>query len=293
MDSPQHLRGRVRFLAGMAACNLILPMLAFASGPGEGVLLLIAAFAGLIAGQMAALCVWFVWAAGGLWLRVVQLALAAILLATAALLGLWAGAGFDLGPTSREDFKAAATTGLMLPPIALAVQVPLWLCCLVFDWRIVPQHDVTPPPPLSIRDLLSGTALVALALGSMRLLLAATQRGTDLEFASGFWQAWAISAVILAGTSALLILPMVAILLRPEANETAARGGCAFAAGAVGLAWLTMLLLAAQIGAGGRGPEGIAFLFLAVLVLTALGTLLAPLWMARSQGYRLKIGRGE
>src|SRR5262245_43775561 len=249
--------------------------------PGAVFVAMIAFLAGIIAAETGVLAMLLVWSPWPLWRKLtVHWAAARFLLAC------WA-AGFAI--MSRGDPYAASdmpqilvVTALALPPISLAVQLPLWLCRTAFGWRLVPTFS--PPPAerkLAISDLLAGTTVVAISLGCLRM---AVFNPRDLEL--GYWAGWGIGILTLAALSGLLLLPLVALVLRPKEDTTAVSLTLVFVAVLISLVVLPMLAMMSSMGPSPDG--GAALLAVSTFFIGFGGTLALPLWILRRQGYRLR-----
>jgi hypothetical protein len=277
-------------LLGAVNC-LLMPVIAAAGSPGFGIALLLAAMFGAIAAEAGVLAVWLVWCEWPLSLRLALHWLAALFLFGCWVLGSLAAWQADPYYPDRFLFqpKLVVATAAALPPISLAVQIPLWLCRLVFGWRLVRTAKSQRPPTeskLSIRDLLVGTSVVAASLGCLRLVALDPQ-----QIEARYWALWGLGVLALIAVSAVVLLSLVAIVLRPAASETAAALMLICSVGIFGAVFIPFLLAMRTIGPGIRPPPHEPFLVISVFLTSFGGTLAAPLWLARSYGYRLRFRR--
>jgi hypothetical protein len=98
---------------------------------------------------------------------------------------------------------------LSLPLAALAMQIPLWFLRCYLGWRFCRTDSVQiPPQPLSIRDYLIGTALVALSITCARL---APQPNWDT---ADYWPNWVNFGAVMAAMSLLGVVPAIYLVLR-------------------------------------------------------------------------------
>jgi uncharacterized membrane protein len=165
-----------------------------------------------------------------------------------------------------------------LPLVALAIQSPLWFARCYSGWRLTNSNlAATTARPLSIRDYLVGTAVVALSITFARLARPASWPLQD------YWPGWAIVFACFAGGGLLGVVPAMFLVFRLQN------------------AWLGIGLLLPYGAIVGAIVVGIDFafdwtlfpfrLFLATISISlplyvAIGALLARAW-----GYTLQFGR--
>lgn len=213
------------------------------------------------------------------------------------LMGLWAlglllfacwaaGVLFAEGFRGRRDWpwEMFYDLALILPLISLAVQAPLWMLKLYFGWRIELANAPVPdsnPKSLSIRDILFGTLVTALAIAAVRFVVS-SQSDLDLNF----WAAWGIGITFLAGASLLVLAPLMMLILRVDRPAVAFGAAAGYAVTAGIVATITWVAVEPGILKDSDFPT-----FFTLLISSAL-TPIAPLGIARWAGYRLRIGQG-
>ncbi|QDU29183.1 hypothetical protein ETAA8_42900 [Anatilimnocola aggregata] len=110
----------------------------------------------------------------------------------------------------------------LVPLIFLGAQVPLWIARTMFGWRLVRAANgplgeskpsaFSPEPHLTLRDLFSGTAIVAITLGIARL---ATGEQSALS-RSEFWLAAGLGSLGAAAISLISLLPLLRLFFSAE-----------------------------------------------------------------------------
>jgi hypothetical protein len=160
---------------------------------------------GIFAVQFGALSCWLVFGEARFWLR----------LPIAWLLGYSLGFTFLVSISWEQHYislKDELRTFLCATPlVALAAQLPLWGAKTYFRWRIArPAESLAPVRPLSIGDILVGTAVTALTVAAVRFIPHIDPQD------SSFWAGWAIAVPAVAGISFITILPALFFVLRIE-----------------------------------------------------------------------------
>lgn len=241
--------------------------------------LMVALGVGLIAGEIAALSTLLVWVNGVFLLR-----LLVVWSAAASYFAFWF-LGMLVSPIDgfeREIMIDVAIISLAaLPLISLSLQLPQWWMRIYLHWRLVGGEVMGEPRPresLSIRDMLSGTAIVALTLTATRFT-ADTQ-----EITPAFWLAWLIALGVLMAVGQFILMPLVLVILRWRSILLA----LAFTLLAP-LAVPLIMGIVSAVNGGGAGPSK-AYLLTYLAALGCLATASAPLWIARLAGYRLALG---
>ena len=87
-------------------------------------------------------------------------------------------AGLALGQPNQFR-QLSMMVGLSVPLMSIAAQLPLWIARQMFGWRLIrgEENDGTRRTPLSIRDLMTATVVVALALAVWSPVPMASQSG--------------------------------------------------------------------------------------------------------------------
>jgi hypothetical protein len=237
---------------------------------------LLLASVGCALAQMCLLAAWLAWSdqpfgqrLGWHWI------IAAILYA------VWA-AGLACGLPSRFVL-AGSLVGLSIPLVSIAAQLPLWFARQAFGWRLV-RDDASKAPgvrPLSIRDLMLATMLVALALAPARWV--PSPDGKEMG------TLWIVAFVAAATISTLTLLPATPLLLRTRQFQHGIWFACLYAVFWMTLPWVVVLIVRSRgIFAGPPLPVLIG---LSCLVLSFAATVILALAAARARGYRLAWGR--
>jgi hypothetical protein len=180
---------------------------------------------------------------------------------------------------------------LLVPILFYVCQLPLWFFRSLFCWRIarVQQGITEKAPRLSIAGILSATAVIALALGAVRLGPSLFQQIQPLAIIethqwwllTGGWAA-AVFAISLA------VLPLFTVALFRMKSPLLGMAGAA--------AWSALLFEAAitiyrQVIGG--WPFPFSWHLLAALVAGFTVSLVAPLLIVRLYGYRLLWGKSQ
>jgi hypothetical protein len=226
--------------------------------------------AGGMLGPVALLPAWLVWGSRPLPQR---LAFAVIFTVYFHLLW-WA----SLVLAGIRDVQLAVTILLLVPAISLSIAAPLALVRDVFRWRIA-TPNCPPPPPLGIRHLLIVTALVAGALGLIRLAHRIAAQSSD-----EFW----LDVSIVCGVSILVSLVMLIPLVWLTLGLRNSLVGALFV-GILAIGGATALLAVGSILE--IPPTTHFFVGIYLFSLSVTYTTSAGFWLARRAGYRLEIGR--
>jgi hypothetical protein len=167
--------------------------------------------------------------------------------------------------------------------VSIAAQMPLWIARQMFGWRLIrgDANEDAGPAPLSIRDLLTATLVVALTLALDRLAPSPDGKERGLIPLITFVMASAISTIAL--------LPAAALLLRIQPFRRALLFAGLYAAFWVGL--LGLVVLVARHGGLFRLPPPPVLAGVACLILSFAATVMLAAAAARARGYRLVRGR--
>jgi hypothetical protein len=265
----------------VAADGLMVPVLASLQGPPADVPAAVAlGIVGCVLAQGNLLAAWLAWGDVPFLRRLWTHWIIAIGLYLVWLVGMGLAVGDD--PDTPD---VAATVALGVPLISLAAQLPLWLVRYLLGWRLVRETaEAVPPsePPLSIRDLMLATLVVAAALALARL-------APLFDNAQELWRALGVGCMVACIISSIALLPAGVLLLRVRPFSRGLFFSGLYAAGLIGLVWIAVAvkwwydpaLLAPR--ALYVGLSSLMFTFAATLVLTGA--------IARGRGYRLTSGR--
>jgi hypothetical protein len=177
----------------------------------------------------------------------------------------------------------AEEVALSFPVAALVFQAPLWVLRVCFGWRWQREPDALANSEVhwSLKDLLAGTAWIALSLSLARLV----------EHEDGFWSAWIEFSKYAFLFSLFTVGPAMVLTLR----------GWSWRFGVLLFLLLDATLVGGFYGAGaihgGSGWSWRVSAFFLIRSLTpfhtyAMGLLLATL-VVRSLGYRLVMGHKD
>jgi hypothetical protein len=254
------------------ACDfLMVPVLAMVPArpiPGFPLLL---AIVGCVLAQGCLLAAWLVWSEQPFWRRLTWHWIVAVILYL-----VWAA---GLAVSRPSQFASASFVGLSVPLVSIAAQLPLWIARQTFGWRLIrgdPKND-TGLAPLSIRDLMTATLVVALALALARMAPSPDGKGLGMI--------WIIMFVMASAVSTIALLPAIALLLRTHAFQR----GILFA-GMYAVFWLVLLWLVLLVGRHQglfRPPLLAVRVGVYCLIVSFATTVMLAASAARARGYRL------
>ena len=265
-------------LIAISLASDFLMLLAFAMIPALPMVFfpILQAILGCTLAQGCLLAAWLAWGDQPFWQRLLRHWI------VAAILYLVWVAGLALGqPNQLRQFSMMV--GLSVPLMSIAAQLPLWIVRQMFGWRLIrgEENDGSRRAPLSIRDLMTATVVVALALALARLAPSPDGKPIGMLWAIMFGAATTVSTMTL-----LLVSPL---LMRTPRFGRGVLFACLYAAFWIGLLWLIVLV------AWGRGlfpPPPLAVLIgVSCFVLSFAATVILAAAAARSHGYRLTSGR--
>jgi hypothetical protein len=242
---------------------------------------LLQATVGCTLAQGCLLAAWLAWGDRPFWQRLLRHWIVA-----AILFLVWVG-GLALGQPNQFR-QLSMMVGLSVPLMSIAAQLPLWIARQLFGWRLIhremkagEQNDGTRHAPLSIRDLMTATVVVAAALALARL--APSPDGKPIGML------WVIMFGAATAVSTMTLLPVSPPLMRTPRFGHGVLFACLYAAFWIGLPWLIVLV------GWSRGlfpPPPLAVLIgFSCLVLSFAATVILAAATARSRGYRLISGR--
>jgi hypothetical protein len=251
---------------------------------------------GCILAQGCLLAAWLAWGDQPFWQRLLRHWIVAAILYLVWVAGLWmaglwvarlsaavlSGAGQALAQPNQFR-QLSMMVGLSVPLMSIAAQLPLWIARQMFGWRLIrgKGNDGTRRARLSIRDLMTATVVVAVALALARL--APSPDGQPIGML------WVITFGVAITISTMTLLPLSPLLMRTPRFGRGVLFACLYAAFWIGLPWMIVLV------AWGRGlftPPPLAVLIgLSCLVLSFAATVILAAAAARSCGYRLISGR--
>jgi hypothetical protein len=234
------------------------------------------AIVGCVLAQGCLLAAWLAWSDQPFWQRFRRHWIVAAILYL-----VWA-AGLAVSHPSQFAVTSSAV-GLSVPLVSIAAQMPLWIARQTFGWRLIrgdPKEDAG-LAPLSIRDLLTATLMVALALALDRLAPSPDNKPRGLIPLITFIMASAISAMAL--------LPAAPLLLRIQPFQRGLLFAGLYAAFWLGLLWLVVLV--ARRSGLFRLPPPPILTGVTCLILSFAATVMLAAAAARTRGYRLAWGR--
>lgn len=261
----------------LASDFLMVPMLTTVTGPSRiGGMVGVLAIVGCVLAQGCSLAAWLAWSEEPLWLRLAWHWIVAVILFSA-----WA-AGLGMGRVSQAG-EITLFVGLTVPLVSIGAQVPLWITRQSFGWRLVrgDRAQDSSPAPLSIRDLMTATVLVAISLALARL--APSPDGKPLG------KVWIVMFALAALGSTIALLPASPLLLRTRAFRRGILFAALYAAAWVSLLWL-VVLISRHWGLFQLPHMGIV-VGLSCLILSFATTVILAAAVIRARGYRLVWGR--
>jgi len=218
-------------------------VLAFAMIPALPMIFfpLMQATVGCILAQGCLLAAWLAWGDQPFWQRLLRHWIVAAILYLVWVAGLWVS-GQALGQPDQFRFRQISMmVGLSVPLMSIAAQLPLWIARQMFGWRLIrgEENDGTRRAPLSIRDLMTATVVVAVALALARL--APSPDGKPIGML------WVIMFGAATTVSTMTLLPVSPLLMRTPRFGRGVWFACLYAAFWIGPPWLVVLV------AWGRG----------------------------------------
>jgi hypothetical protein len=259
------------------ACDfLVVPILRFVPiSPILGFPLLLG-IVGCVLAQGCLLAAWLAWGDQPFWQRFTRHWTFAAILYLVWVAGLAAS-------HSDEFARVSSFVGLSVPLVSIAAQSPLWIARQVFGWRLIrgDRSINAGPAPLSIRDLMVATMMVALALAPARL----APSPDDKEFGG----LWIIIFVMASAVSTIALMPASALLLRTQQFQRGMVFAGLYAAFWLGLLWL-VILVARNTGLFHVPPLAVVLGF-SCLIISFAATVVFAAAAARAFGYRLVWGR--
>jgi hypothetical protein len=265
----------------LAADFFMVPALAMIPALPLAYFSLLQATLGCTLAQGCLLAAWLAWGNQPFWQRLLHHWIVAAFLYLVWVAGLWIA--LQTLAQGTQFRQISLMVGLSTPLISIAAQLPLWIARQLFGWRLIygKENDGTRRAPLSIRDLMTATVLVALALA-----LARGAPSLDGKPIGILWVPMFAAATII---SAMTLLPLGPVLMRTPRFGRGVLFATLYAAFWIGVPWLIVLV------AWGRGlftpPPLPVVLGLSCLILSFVATVILAAAAARSRGYRLITGR--
>ncbi|MBC8874113.1 MAG: hypothetical protein H8E44_32135 [Planctomycetes bacterium] len=194
----------------VVCCFSVVPLMDVCSPNDAGAFLVYMCF-GVIAAAAGLVAIGGAIGPGPILLRLgVSIGLAVLLFA-AWFLG-WAVSDSQINQINDHEKRVLLVALLCFPIVYVSIQIPLWIMRFAFSWRcefVGGTAAESELPPLTIRKLMIGTTLVALALAGARAAVSVAS-----EPPSEFWLVLAIVCASTAGVSLISTLPIVWSTLR-------------------------------------------------------------------------------
>ena len=259
------------------ACDfLMVPVLAMVQARPILSVPLLLAIVGCVLAQGCLLAAWLAWSDQPFWRRLTRHWIIAAILYLVWAAGLAVSRPSQFAPTGFF-------VGLSVPVVSIAAQMPLWIARQTFGWRLIrgdPKNDAG-LAPLSIRDLMMATGLVALALALARW--APSPDGKEIGMI------WVIMCVMASAVSTISLLPASVLLLRTQPFQRGILFAGLYAAFWVGLLWLVVLVGRHQ--GLFRTPPQPVIVGVSCLIVSFATTVMLAAAAVRARGYRLVWGR--
>jgi hypothetical protein len=193
----------------------------------------------LVVVQVIVLSLLLAWSEGRLWARLLVYWSCVLGIAGCVMGGLWFSTPLGHWLEGRQsstsafthDTEFSTTNGwsgvAAIPLLLLTFQFPFWLIRGLLGWRLQRLPIVAEDQPvkaqresLSISDLLTGTAIVAVCLGLLRLG-AVQEKGGEGTSGREFLIELAVSAVVVALALYATAVPLAALFLRDFRRDVA------------------------------------------------------------------------
>lgn len=231
---------------------------------------------GCVLAQGCLLAAWMAWSVRPFWQRFTRHWIVASILYLVWVAGL--------AVRHPNEFpRVSSFVGLSFPLVSIAAQTPLWIVRQMFGWRLVRggPSNVADPAPLSIRDLMVATVMIALAMALARL--APSPDGQEI---GGIW---IFMCVMASAVSTIALMPASALLLRMQQFQRGMLFAGLYAGFWLGLLWV-VILVARNTGLF-RVPPLAIVLGASCLIISFAATVVSAATAARACGYRLVWGR--
>ena len=266
----------------LACDGLMVPAISLLDGGGppyEPIAAIAFGSVGCVLAQGNLLAAWLAWGDGPFLRRLLAHWKIAAGLYLIWLVGLWIALHSE-----GEALQIAAAVALGVPLVSLAAQFPLWVARQWFGWRLVrEQTEAEQPgePPLTIRDLMFATVIVAVALALARL--------APFPDDGPVWPVWGVAAVVASVISSIALLPAGALLLGPRVLSRALQWSALYAGAWIALPWIIVAIV--RLYGIVKLPPRAVFVGLSSLMLTFASTLMLTAVIARDRGYWLTKAR--
>jgi hypothetical protein len=259
-----------------AVCNLLLGLaLPHLTMQTE---LIIGAAMGYIGAQAAVHAIWSVLGPWNRWIRPLLSALTALIL----FLLFWVGIAVE--EFGRSSFWEATWSFLCcLPLFLLATQLPLWFFRMWLRCRFVFRSDTestSATRPLSLRDLMLATVVVAMVFAAARLA-----KPEEVDSVAEFLLPVLLGAAVAGVISLCTTVPTV-FATHLARNTVVA---VTVAVGIEAVFFVSLIAIASLIE--GTSPPSDAFFYLTVVFVSYSVFLTGPILLSRLLGYRLVWGR--
>jgi len=182
---------------------------------------------------------------------------------------------------SSNARKVAIGIGVCVPLVSLGAQFPLWLARQWFGWRLVKanaSHVHSQESPLTIRDLMIATLVVAASLAIARLTPNIDGEGKAI------WPLWGVSFFAASFISTIALLPAGALLLRGPFRRGLTLS-CLYAGSFIAVEWLIIAIV--RLTGSAPLPLFAVCLGFSLVLFTFAATLILTAAIARSRGYYL------
>lgn len=284
-QGPKRLAVWLAIAAAFALLDFLLPpaFLSINGLPKDVSVVRFAAVLGMMGCTLAQgnlLAVWLVWSSDRFAPRLARH------WAAAACLYLCGLGGLAFSANSQNFRDISLTVAVLVPAVSLGAQLPHWIVRHYFGWRLVRADGEAAgerDAPLTIRDLLVATVVVAATLALARQLRW-IQPGND-----GRWVLVAIVMTIAGFISTIALLPAGVLLFKAKDFERGLTWSAVYVAAFLWLEWAIVGIL------WWYAPQFLlpyqVYVGLSSLMLCFAGTLIVVAWAVRADGYQLVSGR--
>ena len=242
----------------------------------------VSVFISLACASMFVVAAWSVFGVGAYWVRTLWAHLGGACVGLGYLVGLCLV--FSNGPGSWANFWDTTDTTylviLMIPPLSLAAQMPLWCFRVFFGWQFV-FEDSPPAEAFTLRDIFVITFGCALALATMQLA------GNLLESWSGSREWLTLLGFYALAASGISLLCLPALTIAFWSKEF---GVACFSVTIYAILWFVVLIMTVAALSSNVPPFEV-LVGMAVLLGSFVALISIPFMVSKANGFHLTTAR--